>query len=147
MLVPSTRPARALGFRRLHRTAYKVRWVGASLICCIDPRRQHLLIQFHHPCDGMGWGTWPLLKPAKAFLHVQIVVIPPVGQVFSLPLLSTDLIFKLLSRTLLQMILDVRDLGSIFFIIILLSSYYYYYSISYNFMPIYNTIAEPIPWA
>ena len=71
--------------------------------------------QFYHPCDGMGWGTRPLLKPAKASLHVQIVVIPPVGQVFSLPLLSMDLIFKLLSRTLLQMILDVRDLGSIFF--------------------------------
>ena len=27
------------------------------------------------------------------------------------------------------------------------NNYYYYYSISYNFMPIYNTIAEPIPWA
>ena len=27
------------------------------------------------------------------------------------------------------------------------NTYYYYYSISYNFMPIYNTIAEPIPWA
>ena len=86
-----------------------------SYMLYIYPCRQHLLIPFHHPCDGMGWGSRPLLKPAKASLHVQIVVIPPVGQVFSLPLLSTDLIFQLLSRTLLQMILDVKDLGSIFF--------------------------------